>query len=316
MFLRYFLLIGTLLGLTGCAHHSQMQAAVPSQPLKKDIQVPAFTRVVIHGKLNVNVHTGYSQAKVLLHGDPRDLAPMKVQVVNGVLHVTEPKKYPRFGGVQVDINTRYLNAFEYHGAGVVTATGLRSHLLDLVIDNKGRTIVSGYRLGLRSLYVSGGGYTEVSGINSPSLQLKIAGGSQVKLSGMANLTKLNLKDKKGNGRVSFYWVKSDTLIVRGGGKSYIQLAGVVNKLDLELWNEARFNGRYLRVDRAFVKTHHKSVAEMSAVKRQHTLAMDTSDIHFYNLSTLRTDYMADQGAVLDMRDHGTPFEQEYTQYNK
>ena len=104
-----------------------------------------------------------------------------------------------------------------------------------------------------------------------------------------------------DGRLSLYWVKSRELTIRARGKSFIQLAGVVDKLDVELWGQAHFGGRYLRAMRSFVKTHNQSVAEISAVKRQHTLASDTSDIHFYNIPTMKADFMANNGAVLDMR---------------
>ena len=87
-------------------------------------------------------------------------------------------------------------------------------------------------------------------------------------------------------------------------------------MEVELWNHADFNGRYLRASRAFVKTHDNSVAKISAVRRQHTLASDASDIYFYNLPEMRTDFMAYDGAVLDMRDWNLLCEQEYTIYNK
>ncbi len=315
MHLRYCLLIGSLFILTGCMHHRVVPNPTPTHSATQNVQVSSFTRATVNGRFNVTLHTGASRSQLILRGDPRDLSHVQSKVVNGVLYVSAPKDTPQFGGLQVDIYTRYLNAFEYHGAGLVMGAGLRVSLLDLVIDNPGQTRLAG-RIGLHSLDVKGGGYTQIAGINSPNLQLKIADNSQVKLAGRVNLTELNLKDKHSGGRLSVYWVKSRALVVRGGGKSFIQLAGVVDKLDVELWDQSHFNGRYLRAERAFIKTHDQSLADISAVKRQHTLAMDTSDIHFYNLSTLRTDYMADMGAVLDFRDHGTPFEQEYTPYNK
>jgi hypothetical protein len=143
--------------------------------------------------------------------------------------------------------------------------------------------------------------------------LNVSGKTKVKLVGMANLEYLELND---NAFISLYWIKSPTLTVRGHGKTVIQLAGMVNRLDVELWDKARFKGRYLRADRAFVKTHGRSVAEISAVKRQHTLASDKSDILFYNIPTLKTDFMAYDGAVLDMRDLRSPYIKEYDEYNK
>ena len=103
--------------------------------------------------------------------------------------------------------------------------------------------------------------------------------------------------------------------MRERGNAFVQLAGIADRLDVELWGNARFRGRYLRANTLFVKTHDSSLAEVSAVKRQHTLASGSSDIHFYNIPQLKTDLMAFNGAVLDMRDWNNPWTQEYNQYN-
>jgi len=182
----------------------------------------------------------------------------------------------------------------------------------LVIDNQGSTTLKG-TLGVRKLQLSGAGAVEINGINSPALQVKLTGKSHVKLGGFANLSSLDLNN---DSWVSMYWVKSKALTIRGHGRTFIQLAGIAEHLDVELWDNAHFNGRYLRAERSFVKTHGKSVAEIAAVKRQHTLATDTSDILFYNIPVMKADFMAYNGAVLDMRDLSQPFIQEYDQYNK
>lgn len=315
MFLRYFLMSCCVVLVTGCPRPSDVHtppAPVARQSSQQSRDVPAFTRVYVKGLLNVNLHTGYQQPHVVLRGDPRDLAQVVTKVVNGELNVILGAGYPRFGGVQVDVDGRYLNSFEYHGAGLVTGTKLHTGLLDVLLDNKGKTTLQG-QIGLRKLAVRGGGYTEISGVNSPYLLVAISEKSSVRLSGVVNLATLDMN--KG-GRLSLYWVKSRELTIRGRDKAFIQLAGVVDKLNVELWGEARFNGRYLRAERSFVKTYNKSVAEISAVRRQHTLASDTSDIHFYNIPVMKADFMSASGAVLDMRDLGLPFIQEYNQYNQ
>ena len=314
MFLRFICLMGVVLLMAGCSHRAVVHTPLPlatknNQPHR---QVTAFTGVYVKGNVNVNLHTGSARSQVIVHGDPRDVPFVMTQVANGVLRVTLDKKYPLFGGITVDIYSRYLNSFEYHGNGLIRGTGLRTSLLDLIIDNKGSTTLQG-QIGLRKLDIRNDGFIEIMGVNSPYLVINSAGKAAVKLGGVVNLTTLNMKE---GGRISLYWVKSKELTIRARANAYIQLAGVVDKLYVELWGSARFNGRYLRAERSFVKTHNKSVAEISAVKRQHTLATDTSDIHFYNLPTLKADFMAFDGAVLDMRDLSAPFLQEYTQYNK
>ena len=315
MFLRFFLMIGCVLLMTGCPRTTSVQAPAAPVVAKSSQQtrnVADFTGVSVNGLMNVSLHTGYKHPHVILRGDPRDLAYVVTNVANGMLRVTLGAGYPRFGGVQVEIDSHYLNSIEYHGAGIVTGAQLHTGLLNVVMDNKGKTTLNG-QLGLRKLDVRGGGYTESSGINSPYLLVHIADKSTVKLAGVVNLASLDMNNE---GRLSLYWVKSRELTVHGRGKAFIQLAGVVDKLHVELWGESRFNGRYLRAERAFIKTHNKSVAEFSAVKRQHTLATETSDIHFYNIPVMKADFMAYAGAVLDMRDLSPPVVQEYNQYNR
>ena len=312
MFVRSLLLMCLVLLMAGCQHSSKKLTPVASSSVQQHRAAPDFNRVSVDGRINVNVRTGFSHSQIILRGDPRDLAYVKTNVVNGTLHVILGSDYPKYGSVQVEIDSRYLNAFDYHGSGVVTGTQLHTRLLDVSINNQGSTTLGG-QIGLHKLTIAGKGYTEISGISSPSLVLKLSEDSKVKLVGIANLTSLDLNN---NAWLSMYWVKSRALRVRIHGKGSIQLAGAVERLDVELWDSAHFRGRYLRADRAFVKTHNKSIAEIAAVKRQHTLASDNSDIRFYNIPVLKADFMDFDGAVLDMRDLGMPFIQEYNQYNK
>lgn len=317
MLVRSILLICVVLLVTGCPRstHTNLPTTATTmaiQSSQQTRQVPLFTRVYVNGLLNVSLHTGYKRPHIILRGDPRDLAAVVIIVTNGALHVTLGTGYPHFGSVQVEIDSRYLHLFEYHGTGTVTGNQLHTSMLDLLLDNQGRTSLGG-QIGIRRLEVAGGGYTEISGVNTPYLMVKLSGKPKVRLAGVVNLSYLDLSN---DGWLSLYWVKSKRLTVRGHGKTFIQLAGIVEKLYVELWDTAQFKGRYLRAQRAFVKTHGKSVAEISAVKRQHTLASNTSDVQFFNIPVMKADFMADDGAALDMRDLGVPFIQEYDQYNK
>jgi hypothetical protein len=85
---------------------------------------------------------------------------------------------------------------------------------------------------------------------------------------------------------------------------------------VELWGVAQFKGRYLRAQRSFVKTHDKSVAEISTVNHQSNLATDASDIYYYNIPNTRADFMAYNGSVLDMREWDRADMQNFNRYNK
>ncbi|KTD07578.1 GIN domain-containing protein [Legionella jamestowniensis] len=312
MLRRFFLVIFiTLLVGTSCTK----QVTIIPPPAKQALQhrkLPAFNQVTVEGNVNVSLHTGYARPKLILHGDPTDLLQVKTVVTGSTLLIAVGKGYPRCGPITAEIRGRYLNGFNYRGAGTITGNNLRSGLMDLSIENPGRTTLGG-KIFLRKLTVSGGGYTQISGVTSQNLQLSIQDNSKVQLSGIVNITRLNLDS---NAWLGMNWIKSNALIVRAKGHSVVQLAGIVGKLDVELCEQAQFKGRYLRAGRAFVKTHDKAVAEISAVRRQHTLATDASDIYFYNIPSMKTDFMAYNGAVLDMRDWDLYAMQEYDRYNK
>ncbi len=311
-------LIFILFWVVSCAHHGAKRAPVsveslPDQNTTQYKQVSSFNQVDVQGKLNVTLHTGYRKPQVVLTGDPRDLAQVKITVTENTLYVVLGKGFPHHGVVHADIQGQYLNRFSYIGEGEVNGSRLRTSVLNLVLLNQGTTRLSG-SIGLEQLVIGGNGYTDISGINSQNLQVRfLKGKPRVHLSGVANITTL-----VANGDIwfSMYWIKSDTLIVRAKKTARIQLAGVVNRLDVELAGRAYFKGRYLRAQRSFVKTHGHSIAEISSVNHQSTLATDASDIYYYNIPNTRQDFMAFDGSVLDMREWTGNETRDYDRYNK
>ena len=308
--MRYLTLIVALLFLASCAHHPQIVQPI----LKGSVQehfVSPFTRVEVEGQINVSLHTGYRYPEVILRGDPRDLEEVVVEGKNNKVVVKLMKDYPRYGGVTAEIRANQLKSFSYTGKGTITATDLHSGQLELSIDNPGQTTLGGAII-LRKLTASGGGTVQISGITSPHLQLRITGKTKVLLTGMINLPRVVLED---GATLNMYWVKSNLLSICLRGNSSVHLAGIVNKLDMELWGTSHFNGRYLRVKNAFVKTHDRAVADLVAIKHQHTLATDASDIYYYKVPDTEADFMAYAGSVLDMRDLRRPDLREYDRYN-
>ena len=273
--------------------------------------IPSFSAVQIKGRIDVSVHSGYKTPQVILRGDPRDLRKVITKVSNDTLFVKVAKGYPKHGFVKAEIRGRYLNYLAYKGSGKLTGTKLKSNDLELDIDNDGIANLGGYLM-LRKLTARGKGLTKISGVHSNYLSVMIGGQAQVEMKGKTNLRELGIN---GSGRFNMYWVKGPLLKLRAHGNSTVQLAGVVEKLDVELYDTAHFEGRYLRANRAFVKTFDEAVAKISALKRQHTLASDHSDIYFYSLADMRTDCMAYDGSVLDMRSFDLPYREEYTRLN-
>ncbi len=312
----YLLILLSFL-LSSCAHHNK--ASLPAEKAPRPIStqqtrtMDAFNLVDVQGRININLHTGYKTPQLILRGDPRDLIQVQTKVQNDTLYINLGSGYPQHGEVSVDVRGRFLNKFRYEGAGVVTGNQLNTRFLDLYLANQGTTRLGG-SLGIQKLIVKGNGLVQISGVTSYNMQVHLIGSPKVQLNGVINLAELNIN---GNGWLSMYWVKSSNLLIKAKKSAKIQLAGIANRLEVELWGSAQFKGRYLRAQRSFVKTHDKSVAEISSVNHQSNLATDASDIYYYNIPNTRADFMGFDGSVLDMRDLGNPYlNQEYTRYNK
>lgn len=302
--------------VSSCTHHGAKAPltinTLPGRVTQQSRAMNAFNQVDIQGRINVNLHTGYKKPQVLLSGDARDLAQIKTVVTQNTLYVIAGRGVPRYGAVSADIRTSTLNRIHYQGAGILRGNQLQTNQLDLSIANQGTTTLGGH-IGLRRLDVNGGGLVQIEGVSGQYLAVHLTGNPKVQIHGIVHLRQLHLD---GDGWFSLYWVKSDQLVVRAKQHAKIQLAGVVNRLDVELWGASTFKGRYLRAQRSFVKTHHKSVAEITTLNHQSSLSTDASDIYYYNLPNTRAGFMAFDGSVLDMRDWSDPQFKEFTRYNK
>lgn len=314
-YLASFILIGLL--TSGCTHHKApntptVPQAFASQQVTQNRPVGAFRGVDAQGQINLSLHTGYKKPQVILKGDARDLAQVKTEVSDNTLYLSLGKGYPRFGQVQAEIRSSTLNRLHYVGAGSITGNAIRTDSLNLDINNPGPTKLGGM-IRLYRLVASGGGLIQISGLASPYLKVIINGNNKVQLSGVAKASSLIID---GDAYLSLYWIKSDLLTLKAKKGAKVQLAGVVKVLNVDLWDNAHFKGRYLRANRSFVKTHGHSIAEISAINHQSTLATDASDIYYYNLSDTRADFMAFNGSVLDMREWSQPELEDFTRYNK
>jgi hypothetical protein len=257
-----------------------------------------FEKVRIEGPFDVDLHTGYRERGIVLKGQLEALPYIETEVKSNTLIVRCPQKCAQHGQLFLRINAGRLRDFNYRGRGKINGLALHSPILNLKIKNAGVTCLGGY-LGLRRAILSGGGFTSLTGVKSPALWLVIKGGSRVKIRGEVQLAGLKLED---GAWLSMYWLKGHRLQLRGHGKTVFQFAGMVDVLDVELWGNARFMGRYMRARETFVKTHDHSLAEISTWQHQHTLATDASDIYYYQQPRAKADFMAVKGAVLDLEE--------------
>lgn len=316
MMLRLKLWFTSLLLLcSACQHHPQSVAtstkALGYHPVWSHRSHDAFETLLVRGRMDLTVHTGYRKPGVDIWGDPNDLKQIIVKLRHGTLLIDLGKGFPRQGPVKVVVRAGALRNLDYKGAGYIYAPSLSAKLMNIRIHNNGRAVLKG-PMYLHILRLSGSGLTEIDGARGYQTDIGLSGRVQLHLKGNLDARVVRLRD---NTSFNAYWLKSPSLNLRMYDKSCAQLAGAVGHLDVVLNEKAVLKARYLRSKELFVKTFGHSLAEIAAVKSQHTLASDQSDIHFYNLAQMSADFMAFDGAVLDMRDWRLYSKEPYTNLN-
>lgn len=299
-----------LFTITSWSGSSQNQTRA-TQSISQNRTVASFNQIRVSGGLNVVLHTNAKNPRVVLRGDAQDLAHLTTMVKQNQLTIAFSRYSPKYQNITAHIYTRQLNVFHYQGAGVVSGK-INSDALSLWINNPGTTRLEG-TIRLRQLSVSGKSLVQIKGIKTNEMALTLQDNPKVYLEGIILLGSLHMSN---SGFLSMYWVKSERLNIHLEEHAQLQLAGIVNVLNLKARGRSHFLGRYLRVRRAFVKTYDHALAEINVIHREHTLASGASDIHIYHVPEMREDFMAYNGAVLDMRQWNLPTFQNETVYNK
>ena len=304
MFKQWMLIISLFIPLTGCSylpffheksHHPTIEPKLETLFHKPD----DFTRVDVRGEMILNLHTGARRAWFSMHGDSRDLTAVEWSVKNKTLRVRLDGRFPKHGPVTIDVGLRQLDAIIYDGSGNVTGRRLYSKQLDVYITNTEHTtsILEG-RMKLRHVVLQGGGTMQIKSSIPSTMDLTLDGDVHTTIGGSS--TNLNQLDMTGNSYLSLSRVKTKSLKMMMKGHARAKLSGTANLALVDVAGKARYNGRYLRVKEAFVKTHGYAIARIFVSDKQHTLASNRSNIYYYNVPTYQTDLMAQNGTVLNL----------------
>ncbi|OGV36836.1 MAG: hypothetical protein A3E88_00445 [Legionellales bacterium RIFCSPHIGHO2_12_FULL_35_11] len=271
-----------------------------------------FTKVNVTGKLDVCLHPQSTFDQIVIHGDSRDVENIQRSVIHNELFISFGKGYPKGCRPKIDIYMRNIISFTYHGFGDVIAKNFVGNCMDLLIDNQRTTLLDG-AFSVRKATFMNTGQTKLRGLKSCAMVMDLRGNTDVKLVGYANVASINMSE---NSKLSLYWIKSKLIKVALKDRAKAQLAGVAETLDAKLCDKSRLNARYLMSKNSFIKTYNDATAEISVTKNQHTLAQDRSNIYYYFLPETKTDFMAADGSVLDMREWERPFLKSTDRYNQ
>ncbi len=267
-------------------------------------QLGYFTNIVISGNIDVDIKTGVQNSEVVLTGDKETIKQVQISQKNGTLTMgLAPQFFVSYSGparVHAEILTHYLNNLTLKKySGHLQAINLNVPYFNANLDHSGTVLLSG-KIGLDDLKVSGSGVTKIAGVDSESLSIYMQDKPAVDMTGVANVQLINAS---GSGRLRLYWVDSSDLSIVQSGKTWVELAGIANHVMIHLKDSAHFDGRYLRTIVGYAKTQDKSVADVQFLRSQAVLANDNSTISFYGQPPYKADFMARNGAVLDMDDH-------------
>lgn len=317
MLKRAFILFIAAILLTSCTfrqHLKEVKKPAPKVPVKVSVsqRTSAFSKVRIVGKIDVYLHTGVKFNKIVFQGESDDVAHTARTVNNNELYIDVGKGYPKYGHLKVDIYMQNFTAFTFHGSGSIFAKGVTSKCIDLDIDNNQNTVFDG-SFGVSRAKFSNVGRTKIRGVRGCVTYLTLTENAKVKLMGYSNVATINMND---NAELKLFWVKSKTLRVILKGRARAELSGLAETFHAQTWDKSWLDSRHLMSQNSFIKTHNFSEAYISVVKNQHTLANDKSNIYYYFLPETKTDFLAREGSVLDMREWTRPFIKSNTKYNK
>lgn len=302
---QWILIISLLIPLMGC------QSLSSYLPQKNNPQIiyaktntlyyypGKFDQLYVRGKVTLTIHTGARRPWLTIHGDTRDLEQIKWSVKNDILRVRMEKSYPKYGPVTVDVGAKQLKMFMYRGKGNVTGRRLYSKKLDVIIISKkpSVTVLEG-RMNLRHVILRGSGKVLIKNSGTKQqMDVTIVGKTRVKLLGTTNLQELTMADYSS---LILPSIKTKRIKVTMEDYARLQIKGSAQWANIDLSGYSRFYGRYLKLNEAFVKTHNYARAYIAISDKQHTLAMDSSDIYYYKVPTYNNNFMGKSGSVLNL----------------
>lgn len=263
-----------------------------------------FHHIIVSGNIkSVRLHQTRGTPYMVINGAQADIQDNEFFIQDDWLKAHVGEGYPKFGEISLDIWVNNLHSMNIKCSIPVQGTNLYTSGLAINTENSpeihlsGNIVLNHVRIGNRTQLL-------VEGVNTKNLSMHMRGASFAKLQGNINIGRLDIRD---HSCLNMHWISTYQLKFTLAGYTNVQLAGQVQILDLDMYDHAKFGGRYLRANRVFVKTNGFSEAQISAVRSQHTYALDHSHIDYFNVPLMKTDLMVLSGETLDLREWSQHF---------
>lgn len=330
--------------LTGGTTKVEADAPETAAISTMQVKVPQFTTIRTNGSYQVQLFGAKGNPNsVFIYGPNAEVRQVNIQVRGNMLCLDQgdqPKANLKHVIVRIGVGD--LNKLTIRGSGSVEGLSLNS--TSLILDSKSsqRVILSG-SMNVKRIISSGNGNVTVLGANTPQLDVMMSGEGTVNVSGNVGIRRLM---HEGIGDFNLIGANSDgvTVCARGSGKlgfsgnfdiknveahdhtcvlmmssqsqsptfylydqSKVGVAGWTNSVTVYTYNNAKFLGRYLSADNAYVRAANDSHINVAARSRIFAAATDSASIYYFGESAILTQFVSGHGVVVPMWDNSSSY---------
>lgn len=186
----------------------------------------------------------------------------------------------------------------HDGSGTLTILGVVTPNLDLCVKGNGNANLAG-RIGISHLKHIGNGAVRIIGADTNKLCIEAGGKGFTTLAGYMNLQSLTARDFSS---VYLYWVNSRNATIIASEHAQVGLAGNVNTLNLDLTDDALFDGQSLCTVNLYSKTNKSAHANARAVQSAFISAANNSSVYFFGASDIVSIDKSGSAIVLVLND--------------
>lgn len=170
--MKLLLLVGAALAATGCSSVIELDGS-QEPTIREARQVSAFMAVKVLGAADVSIGIG-KERKVTIEGREVDVKSTTLEVKGDALLISQKKGTRNMKGVKVHITIPDLKSVAIHGAGDVSARGVKGKELAVVISGAGDLDLEGsvHRL---QIEITGAGDIKADKLKSDAVSVLILG---------------------------------------------------------------------------------------------------------------------------------------------
>ena len=271
--LSLFLLATTL---TGCASTQRVpvfsepaltEPALSNDNISKTFQPDQINQVIINGNFHVVIDGHSLQNKLQVNTSYAEWPHIHVIKDQNRLYLTEESRMGVFPLVQ-----------ESNMAPVTVVLNTAQDIQ--FIDDQGNGTLITRNIGDRNINVT------------------LHGNVTAKMTGNLVLQKIVVGD---NASLYAYWVNSSNLQLMTYNNAKISLAGIVTQLDVQAQDNSAIDGRYLRVQEAFVRTRGNANVGVTVKKALSTDSRGDSSVYYYRDPGFNATFLRQSGSSLRMQ---------------